>query len=104
MIAGMATGSSLVAWHLAWYLPASIVRVNCLGYAVLGASLVCAILATFVSPMFLAGIVASLTGCLIIGANYRRDHVLKDDAMALEKHHRSLEKYVQVLETFVVEQ
>ncbi len=77
---------------------------NCLGYAVLGASLVCAILAGLVSPTFSAGIVASLTACLITGSSYRRDHVLKEDAMALERHHRSLEEYVQVLETIDVEQ
>ena len=32
-----------------------------------------------------AGIVAILTAGLITGSNYRRDHVLKEDAMALEK-------------------
>ena len=57
---------------------------NYLGHAVLGASLVCAILAGFVSPIFSAGIVASMTAGLITGSNYRRDHVLKEDAIALE--------------------
>jgi ribonuclease PH len=70
--------------------------VNCLGYAVLGGSLVCAILAGVVSPTFSAGIVASLTACLITGSNYRCDDVLKEDAMALERHHISLEENVQV--------
>ena len=86
------------------YLPAGIVRVNCLGHAVLGGSLVCAILAGVVSPTFSAGIVASLTACLITGSNYRCDDVLKEDAMALERHHISLEENVQVLETIDVEQ
>lgn len=75
-----------------------------MGFAFLGASLVCTILAGLVSPTFSAGIVASLTACLITGSNYRRDHVLKEDAMALQKHHKSLEEYVQVLEAFEVEQ
>lgn len=56
------------------------------------------------SSTFSAGIVASLTAALITGSNYRRDHVLKEDAMALEKHHRSLQKYVQSLERIDVEQ
>ncbi len=56
------------------------------------------------SPTFSARIVTSLTACLVTGSNYRRDHVLKEDAIALEKHNRSLEEYVQVLETFDVEQ
>ncbi len=81
------------------YLPASIIRVNCLGHAVLGGSLVCAILAGVVSPTLSAGTVASLTACLITGSNYRQDNVLKEDAMALERHHTSLEENVQVLET-----
>ena len=85
------------------YLPASVVRVNCLGFAVLASSLVCAILAGLVSPTFSAGIVASLTACLISGSNYRRDHVLKEDAMALKQHRKSLE-YVQILEVIDVEQ
>ena len=75
-----------------------------MGFAVRGASLVWAILAGLVSPTFSAGIVASMNACLITGSNYRRDHVLKEDAMALQKHHNSLEEYVQVLETFEVEQ
>ena len=54
------------------------------------------------SPAFL--IVASLTACLITGAKHMRDYVLKEDAMALEKHHRSLEGCVQLLETFNVDQ
>ena len=91
------------------YLPASIVGVNFSGYAVLGASLVCAILAGFMSPMFSAGIVVSLTACLIIGSNYQRDHVLKEvlDAMAIEfERVRKTDplKYVQLLETIDVEQ
>ncbi|KAL3146400.1 hypothetical protein ABBQ32_003082 [Trebouxia sp. C0010 RCD-2024] len=95
MIAGMAMGSSLVhgIWLGHWtsaYLPASIVRMNCLVYAVLGASLVCAILARIVSPTFSAGIVAGLTACLITGSNVRRDLVLKEDAMALERQHKPL--------------
>ena len=86
------------------YLPASVVRVNCLGFAVLGSSLVCAIVAGLVSPTFSAGIVASLTACLISVSNYRRNHVLKEDAMALKQHHKSLEHYVQILEAIDVEQ
>ena len=77
------------------YLTASVIRVNCMRFAVLGASLVCAIPAGLVSPTFSAGTVASLTACLITGSNYRRDHMLKEDAMALQKHHKSLEEYVQ---------
>ncbi len=75
------------------YPPASIVGVSCLGYAVLGASLVAAILAGFVSPTFSVGIVASLTACLITGSYYRFDHVPKEDAIALEEHHRFFEEY-----------
>ena len=45
-----------------------------------------------------------LTAGLITGSNYWRDHVLKEDAMTPEKHHRSLEEYVQSLERFDVEQ
>ena len=86
------------------YLPASVVRGNCLGFAVLGSSRINAILAGLVSPAFSAGIVASLTACLISGSNYRRDHVLKEDAMALKQHHKSLEEYVQILEAIDVEQ
>ena len=56
------------------------------------------------SPTFSAGIVASLTACLITGSFYRRDHVLKEDAMALQSNHRSLAEYVQVLETIDIEQ
>ena len=48
-------------------LPASVVRVNRLGFAVLGLSLVCAILAGLVSPTFSVGTLASLTACLISG-------------------------------------
>ena len=92
-------GSILVAWHVAWsldlYISSSLSsEVNCLGFAVLASSLVCAILAGLVSPTFSA----SLTACLISGSNYRRDHVLKEDAMALKQHHKSLEEYVQILE------
>ena len=58
-----------------------------LGYAVLGVCLVCAVLTGYVSLTFTAGIVASLTACLITGSNYRRDHVMKEDAMALAKPH-----------------
>ena len=56
------------------------------------------------SPTFSAGIVASLTACLITGSNYQRDHVLKEDAMAFKQYPKSLEEYVQILEAIDVEQ
>ena len=77
---------------------------DCLGFAVLGSSLVCAILAGLVSPTLSGGIVASLTAYLISASNCRRDHVLKEDAMALKQHHKPLEDYVQILEAIDVEQ
>lgn len=48
--------------------------------------------------MFLAAIVAGLTSYCIIGSNYRREHVLEEDATALAKHHSLLAKYVQHME------
>lgn len=107
-------GSDMVARSLAWSLDlctsvlhASIVSVNWMGHAVLGPWLVCAFLAELMSPTFSAGIVASLTACLITGSNHRHptwfqefawgsmgqsniESVLKEDALALHKHHKSL--------------
>ena len=107
----MATGSILVAWHVAWsldlYISSSLSSESELPgicCCLLGSSLVCAILAGLVSPTFSAGSVASLTACLISVSNYQRDHVLKEDAMALKQHHKSLEHYVQILEAIDVEQ
>ena len=56
------------------------------------------------SSTFPAGIVAVLTAGLITGSNYWRDHVLKEDAIAVKTHHRSLEEYVQSLERVDAEQ
>ena len=50
------------------------------------------------SLMFLAAIIAGLTSYCIIGSDYRREHVLEDDATALAEHHSSLAKYVQHME------
>ena len=98
----MATGSILVAWHVAWSL--DLYMSSSLSIESESPGICCSwIVSGLCSPTFSAGILASLTACLISGSKCQRDHVLKEDAMALE-HHKSLEEYVQILEAIDVEQ
>ena len=105
----MATGSILVAWHVAWSLDL------CISSSLSSKSELPGICCSWIvsslcypsgtcEPYIFSGLLASLTACLISGSKYRCDHVLKEDAMALKQHHKSLEEYVQILEAIDVEQ
>ena len=104
MVVGLAMGSDLVAWHLAWSLdlciPSSLTSQSellgiCCSWSVSGLCYPSKIR----EPYLFSRDNRNISACLITGSNYRRDHVLKEDAKALKTHHKSLEEYVQLLET-----
>lgn len=109
MIAGMAMGSSLVAWHLAWSLdlciPSSLNSQNELPGICCSRSVSGLCYPSNFSEPYVFSRNCCRSDCLLDHcANFRHDFVLKEDAMAFQRHHKSLEEHVEVLKTIDIEQ